>query len=109
MLLLTTTRLLKGEDVEARGYYLKDSIQSLPVQNYVDSYISSAKRIAKASGGDEQRFYEGLKISNEADLQLEYKVLTGIERQKSYVTLGTFLQIILFTMVMNEALKELAK
>ena len=95
-----TARLLKGEDVAAKGYYLKDAIQSLPVQNYLDSYFSSAKRIAKASGGDELKFYEGLKISNDADLQLEYKVLTGIERQKSYATLGIFLEIILVTMLM---------
>ena len=94
-----TERLIKGEDVEAKGYYLKDSIQSLPVQNYVDSYFSSAKRIAQVSGGDEQRFNEGLKISNDADLQLDYKMLTGIERQKSYVTLGVFLEIILMTTV----------
>ena len=92
-----TARLLKGEDVEAKGYYLKDSIQSLPARNYVASYISSSKRIAKVSGGDEQRFYEGLKFSSDADLQLEYKVLTGIERQKSYVTLGAFLEIIMMT------------
>lgn len=95
-----TAKLLKGEDVAAKGYYLKDSIQSLPVQYYVDSYFSSSKKIAQASGGDEQRFYEGLKISSDADLQLEYKVLTGIERQKSYITLGVFLQIILMTTVM---------
>jgi len=95
-----TTRLIKGEDVAAEGYYLKGSIQSLPVQNYLDSYFSSAKRIAKASGGDEQRFYEGMKISNDADLQLEYKVPTEIERQKSYIILGIFLEIILVTMVM---------
>ena len=95
-----TARLLKGEDVAAKGYYLKGSIQSLPVQNYVDSYFSSAKRIAQASGGDIQRFYEGLKISNDADLQLEYKLLTGIERSKSYITLGVFIEIILITMLM---------
>ena len=95
-----TARLLNGEDVAAKGYYLKESIQSLPVRNYVDSYFSSAKRIAKTSGGDELKFYEGLKISNDADLQLEYKVLTGIERQKSYTTLGVFIEIILITMLM---------
>lgn len=94
-----TERLIKGEDVEAKGYYLKDSIQALPVQNYLDSYFSSAKRIAQAAGGDEQRFNEGLKISKDADLQLDYKILTGIERQKSYVTLGIFLEIILMTTV----------
>jgi len=95
-----TARLLKGEDVEAKGYYLKGSIQSLPVKNYVDSYFSSAKRIAKASGGDEQRFYDGMKISNDANLQLDYKVLTGFERHKSYFTLGVLLQIILMTTIM---------
>jgi ABC-2 type transport system permease protein len=94
-----TAGLLKGEDVEAKGYYLKDSIRSLPVQNYLAGYLSSAKKIAKASGGDEQRFYEGLKMSN-ADLQLEYKVLTGFDRQKTYFTLGVFLEIILMTTVM---------
>lgn len=94
-----TARLLKGEAVEAKGYYLKDSIQSLPVQRYVDSYFSSAKRIAKASGGDEQRFNEGMNISNNADLQVDYNVLTGIERLKSYTALGVFLEIILMTTV----------
>ena len=95
-----TASILKGEDVAAKGYYLKKSIQSLPVQQYVDSYFSSAKRIAQVSGGDGQKFNEGLKMSNDADLQLDYKVLTGIERQKSYITLGEFLQIILMSTVM---------
>jgi len=99
-----TARLLKGEDVAAKGYYLKDSIQSLPVQQYVDSYFSSAKRIAQASGGDERRFYEGLKMSNDADLQLEYQVLTGIDRQKAYPILGEFLEIILMTSVIFSTL-----
>ena len=95
-----TARLLKGEDVEAKGYYLKNSIQSLPVQNYVQSYISSAKRIAVATVGDEQRFYEGLQNNSAAYLQSEYKVFAKIERQKSYYLLGTFIEIILMTSVM---------
>ena len=95
-----TARLLKGEDVEAKGYYLKNSIQSMPVQNYVESYISSAKRIAMATGGDEQRFYEDLKNNSDANLQLHYKVLAKIDRQKSYALLGIFIEIILLTSVM---------
>jgi len=95
-----TARLLKGEDVEAKGYYLKNSIQSMPVQNYVESYISSAKRIAMVIGGDEQRFYKNLKNSSDVNLQLDYKVLTEIERQKSYALLGIFIEIILLTSVM---------
>lgn len=95
-----TARLLKGEDVEAKGYYLENSIQSLPVQNYVQSYISSAKRIAMATSGDEQRFYEDLKNNSDANLQSEYRVVTEIEKQKSYALLGIFIEIILLTSVM---------
>lgn len=95
-----TAGLLKGKDMEATGYYLKNSIQSLPVQNYVESYISSSKRIAKAIGGDEQRFYEVLKNKSDANIQLDYKVLTEIERHKSYALVGMFVEIMLLTSVM---------
>lgn len=95
-----TARLLKGEDVEATGYYLKNSIQSLPVQNYVESYISSGERIAKATGGNDQKFYEFLKNSNHANIQLDYRVLTEIERHKSYALVGIFVEIMLLTSVM---------
>lgn len=99
-----TAGLLNGEDVQVKGYYLKDSSQVLPLQKYVDGYFSSAKRIARAAKGDEQRFYEGLKLADTANLQLDYKVLTEIERQKSYAALGMFLEIFLFTTVIYSTL-----
>ncbi|HWQ71803.1 MAG TPA: ABC transporter permease [Desulfitobacteriaceae bacterium] len=94
-----TAGLLKGEDVQAKGYYLKDSSQALPLQKYVADYFSSAKRIAEAVKGDEQKFYEGLTLAN-----TDYKVLTEIERQKSYAALGMFLEIFLFTTVIYTTL-----
>jgi len=99
-----TASLLRGEDVKAKGYYLKDSIKSIPVQQYVDSFIISSKRIAKAAGGDEQRFYEGMKLYNEAGLHLEFTVDTEIERQKSYAVMGMFLVVMLLTAVMYTTL-----
>lgn len=95
-----TAGLLKGEDVEAKGYYLKNSRQSLPVRNYVQSYLSFTKRIALATVGNEQRFYEGLQNNSAAGIQLEYRVLAKIERLKSYYLLGTFIEVILLTSVM---------
>lgn len=95
-----TNKLLKGEDAQAYGYYLKNSIQSIPVQNYVESYIGSAQRIVKATGGDEQRFYEVLKNSRYSNLQLEYKVPMEIERHKSYALVGIFIETILITTAM---------
>lgn len=94
-----TESLIKGNEVETRGYYLEDANQSLPIQNYVDSYISAAKRIAKASGGNEQKFYEGMDNLNDSNLKLEYKVLTEFEREKSYGILGLFLIFMLMTTV----------
>ncbi len=99
-----TAGLLKEEDVQAKGYYLKDSSQALPFQKYVSDYFSSAKRIAEAVKGDEQKFYEGLTLANTANLQVDYKVLTEIERQKSYAALGMFLEIFLFTTVIYTTL-----
>jgi len=95
-----TAKLLTGEDVALKGYYLRDAVQTLPVQKYVDTYITSAKEIARTAGKGEQEFYESLQLFNNSRTQFDYQVIRADEKQKSYYILGAVLEIILVTTLM---------
>lgn len=99
-----TNNLIKGEKAEVKGYYLKDSVRSIPVQKYMESYMGAAKKIARTSGGDEKMFYQGLKQYKNASLTMDYKVLAEIDRYKSYMSLGIFVMFMLFTTVLYTTL-----
>ncbi|MGG4399312.1 ABC transporter permease [Paenibacillus amylolyticus] len=55
-----TDSLLNGEDASVSIYDLAGTDILRPVKMYVSSYVSSAKQIALASGGDEEIFYQGM-------------------------------------------------
>lgn len=95
-----TEKLLKGEDVQAAGYYVKSAGQIPLVQEMIDNHIVSAKKLAEASGGNEEKFYQGLSLADAGHIRIERQAAAGVQRQKSYYLLGTVVEILLLTTVM---------
>ncbi len=95
-----TEKLLQGEDVKARGYYVKNAGQVLLVQKFIDNAIVSAKKIAQASGESKQKYYQILNRSDPAQIQLDHRIIPSIQRQKSYYILGAVLEILLLSTLM---------
>lgn len=94
-----TKNLLNGDSELIKGYYLKDSAKSLPLQKYLESFITAAEQIAVASDGSQSKFTKGMEAYANSALELDEHVLAEVDRQKSYGTLGIFLLFMLLTTV----------
>ncbi len=99
-----TSSLIQGSAPEPKAYYLQDSLTTLPVQKYLEGYLSSSQRIASAAAGDEGKFYQAMRQYISPAIGLDYQVIAEIDRHKSYTTLGMFLMFMLFTTVVYTTL-----
>lgn len=68
-----TESLLNGEDVSVLIYDLAGTDIFGPVKVYVSSYVSSAKQIARASGGDQEIFYQGMDLYKNSAFNVTYE------------------------------------
>ncbi|MCB2291156.1 ABC transporter permease [Clostridium sp. CS001] len=64
--------IINGKDPFIQGYSSLEGTASSPIKMYIDGLINATKNIAKASGGDEQRFYEGFDLYNNGSYKAEY-------------------------------------
>lgn len=94
-----TLDFIKGQNSKIKGFYLQESLKSIPLQKYLESYLTSSRQIARASGGDAEKFYKSMQVYKEGPIQSNYKILKQIDRQKSYLTFGLFVLFMLFTTV----------
>lgn len=93
-----TADLIQEKNVKAEGYFLKESIRSLSLQKYIEDYIQAAKSIAKASKGDQTKFYAGVE-SLKNGIGLDFISVNEIDRNQSYNTLGMMLMFMLMSSV----------
>lgn len=72
-----TDKVIHGDDVSAQIYSLNDTNSSVPLVNFFKSYLDSVIEIGKASGGDEEKFYEGMEDFYKKVYQVEYKEMSA--------------------------------
>ena len=93
-----TNDLIQGKEVQPTGYFLKESVRSYPLQKYVEDYIEASKTIAKASQGEEAKFYKGLEYFKNG-INLNFVPIKEIDRNRSYLTLGMMLMFMMMSSV----------
>ncbi len=98
-----TQRLINGEDVKINGYYLENSVKSSAIREFVKSYINSSRTIALSANRNAEKFYEGMKIYQAKDQGMDFNLITGKNRNSSYMTLGILLMFMLFSSVVYTA------
>ncbi|MGE6229796.1 ABC transporter permease [Paenibacillus chitinolyticus] len=104
-----TKSLLDGEDVSVLIYDIAGTDIFGPVKVYVSSYISSAKKIASASGGDEKIFYQGMDYYKNSAFNVTYESslkYAGSERDVSNAvkSLGFIASGMIFLMTFSTSL-----
>ncbi|MDP4094170.1 MAG: ABC transporter permease [Bacillota bacterium] len=98
-----TQRLIEAGDVKINGYYLAGSVKSAAIREFVESFINSSKSIALSANGNSDKFYEGMKIYTASGQKMNFKIITGKNRNSSYITLGMLLMFMLFSSVVYTA------
>lgn len=68
-----TDEIIAGEDARIEGYGIKDYNVSIPAKLYINSFMSSAKAIAKASHGDAESFERGIRYYLEGNVKASYE------------------------------------
>lgn len=94
-----TNGFIKGENIQIKGYYLKNSVRSIPIQQYLKSFIDSSQAIAISSNGIESKFYEGMNKYNDLGIKTNFSIISNIDRNRSYSALGLFLMFMIMTAV----------
>lgn len=94
-----TEDLIKGKEVVLEGYYLKESIRSLPIQKYVENFINSSRQISSASKGNEKNFYAGMEAYKNG-VMMKYSVVKDVNREKSYMTFGMMVMFMLMSSIL---------
>lgn len=93
-----TDGVIAGEDVKLKSYSVQESNISLPIQSYVDQWVTDARIIANAVNQDTERFYTEFNLNNESGtLVLEKKRLTDEGRGVSRTALGYMVMAMLYT------------
>ena len=84
-----TAALLTNREPAIRGYSIRESNTALPVKINLDSFISAARNIAAAAGGDERRFYRGMDYYANGSFSLDKEVLAEGEKDVDPALGGT--------------------
>lgn len=95
-----TEKMLAGEEVSVKSYFLKENDQAQLVQQYAENYLQAAREIAKIANGDQNDFYNKMDLINNAYLQMDNRPLMDRQKEKAYIVLGSFLQSILMAGVL---------
>ena len=84
-----TTAILKNREPVIRGYSIRESNTALPVKINLAGFISAARTIAAAAGGDEGLFYRGMGYYASGSFILDKAILAEGEKDVSPVLGGT--------------------
>lgn len=101
-----TEKMLAGEDVNVKSYFLKDNDQAQLVQTYIEDYLNTAREIAKTARGDQDYFYHRIALINHAYIQMENQPPINKQKEKAYLMFGPFLESILIAAVMIASLMQ---
>lgn len=72
-----TQDLISGKDVSIKGYGIKNYNAFIPAKLYINSFVNSAKNIAKASNGDKESFEKGMRYFLDGMVTVSYKNIQG--------------------------------
>jgi len=67
-----TKKLIAGEDVKVKSYGMDGTVSAIPLKNYAQSMVSSAKKIAEVTKGDEKAFYQNMDKYFEKEYRCTY-------------------------------------
>ena len=106
----TSDILSQKDSSKIQMYSIKGTSNGSSVQYFVNSFTDAAKNIAKASNGDNTKFYNGLKDYQKGNFSREVKYTDGKmdSQEASSTTLGYLIMsmIYLSTMVTTLILKD---
>jgi len=68
-----TSSLMSGEEARVKAYGIKDYNRLIPAKLYINNFINSARKIALASMGEEEKFKKGLDYYMEGIFQIQYR------------------------------------
>jgi ABC-2 type transport system permease protein len=93
-----TEGIIKDKNPQIRSYSIKESNNSATIKMFLNSYINAAKNIAKASEGEEAKFYKGLESYENGSFSAHYSSIGVKEdtREKTGVAMGFVMMGILF-------------
>jgi len=97
-----TEALLDNKSPSLRGYSIQESNISLPVKMNVESFISAARHIAAAAGGDRELFYRGMGYYREGSFALDLSPLDDTAKSIDWVLggIGLLAMSMLFLAIM---------
>jgi len=94
-----TKSILSGEEAKLKAYGIKDYNGFIPAKLYINNFINSARKIARASGGDEEKFKKGLEYYMKGNFEIHYKDIPDIS-SINYDILSGLGFVVMFMMYM---------
>lgn len=93
-----TEKLIRGEETKIKSYSLQETNQTVPLMTNINSYLNSARNIAVSSGGNIEKFYQGLDTYNNGNFDVEYETVKNKEIlfEKTTAALGFLVMSMLF-------------
>ena len=109
-----TQGIMNGEDVSVKTYSLEESNSAEPMNMFIESFISSAKAIGKAAGGDSDKFYGGIGDYYDSQYVVSYKTFDFSLNQEvnravqslGYMAMGTMFLLSFATILILEDKKS---
>lgn len=94
-----TERMIKSGDSRINGFTKIDMDFTPLIRSYADSFINPVKSIAVASGGDSDKFYNGLKYYREGTLTVGNEMVAIPDKKKADSAWGMVVQFMMFSSV----------
>lgn len=92
-----TDSIIKGEDARVKSYSIRETDAAVPLKMYIENYINAAKNIAKASGGDKDKFYLGMDYYQNGNFGAEFKTIDfkSFGKRTTLLSLGFLIMCIM--------------
>lgn len=94
-----TESIISGKEVQLKAYGIKDYNAFIPVKLYINNFINSARKIALASGNDEDKFKKGLEYYMKGNFEIQYEDAPDIS-SIDYDVLSSLGFVVMFMMYM---------
>jgi ABC-2 type transport system permease protein len=72
-----TQQIIENKNAKLKTYSIQEANASAPVKLNIESYMMVVKNIAKACGGDSEKFYAGLESYKNSSLAMQNKIIEG--------------------------------
>ena len=96
-----TDNLIGGESPSLRGYSIQGTNMAIPVEAFMNSYLTVANGVAGAAGYNAEKFSEGMEAFKTGQLTMDFQQHNNIFRNRSTVALGFLVQFMLYASVLT--------